>query len=241
MSLNIYNIYESLILESVGRNQIIDAINRPLRVKISYQGENKTSPSDYTIDPYVYGVSLAGNDIIRAYQPKGPDDLTGGVEMPDFLRRGKSKSYEWKTFRVDRILQWKPTGFKLNKQHPVSYEQPSIKDFREDGYDEKMVKIYASRKFGEKNNVDTFNQAKGDTSNKNIPVTPTKKVIMAPKAEPKAQPTAEPIKEPQKVAPKAQPTVQQKVEPKINKPLPIKKQPDITANPEDETDINQKI
>jgi hypothetical protein len=134
MDLNIYNIFESLILESVGRPQIIDAINQPSRVKISYQGEKDTAPKDYVIDPYVYGVSLAGNDIIRAYESKGPSD---------------SKNHDWKTFRVDRILRWEPSKFKLNRQNPVSFNQPTIIDFRLDGGDEKMTSVYAFRKFGD--------------------------------------------------------------------------------------------
>jgi hypothetical protein len=221
VELKLYNIYESLILESVGRNQIMDSIHLPYRVKIYYQGEDENHPSWRSIDPYVLGMSTAGNEILRAYQAFGFTTSNGA---------------SWKTFRVDRILRWEPTNFKIGNK-PINEYDPTIPAYKNDGSDQKMVNISAWRKFGDQvkdietqKQVNAFNDTKGN-------VTPTKEPITP--AKPIAQPTTEPKIQP-KVEPKAQ--INKKIEPEINKePLPIKKQPNITAEPDEEADIDKKI
>ena len=76
--LNIYNIFESVILEEkqlitegVSRQDVIEAINSNYRYKILYQGERENKPEERLVDFYVVGRSKAGNDIARVYQPFG--------------------------------------------------------------------------------------------------------------------------------------------------------------------------
>jgi hypothetical protein len=213
VSLNIYNIYESLILESVSHSQIIDSINQPYRVQIYYQGEKETQPNWRSIDPYVLGVSTAGNEIIRAYHSHG------------YSQSGKKST--WKTYRVDRILQWKPTGQHIGNK-PIDAYDSMIPKYRLDGGDDKMVRVIDFRKFGDVK-LDNVVQKQVDDLNNQIGNKPVQ-----PKIEPKV--TSEP-----KIEPKITP--EPKIKPQvINKPLPTEKQPNITANPEDgEAEIEKNV
>lgn len=212
---NLYNIYESLILESANRSQIIDSINQPYRVKIYYQGENEDHPNWRFIDPYVLGTSLAGNEILRAYQSFGFTTTEGA---------------SWKTFRTDRILRWEPTKFRLGKK-PIDAYGSNIPPYRLDGGDNLMTSISAYRKFGDterdqvmRQQVNMFNQTK-------------EKIKPTPTVKPTAKPPIKPVTEPAK--PKVQPTA---AEPKIKQePLLPKEQPEINANPEMGAENKKKI
>ena len=50
--------------------------------------------SDRIIEVYAYGLTKAGNPVIRAFQPYGDTS---------------SRVPSWKFFRIDRIIYWKPT------------------------------------------------------------------------------------------------------------------------------------
>lgn len=103
MSLNLYDI----LLEVVGKDMlnedvvtpaaVTDAINKKVIVKIHYDDQTHHATGTRFIEPFAYGVSKAGNDVLRAFQVEtGPN---GSV-------RGAPK---WKLFRLDRITDWKPT------------------------------------------------------------------------------------------------------------------------------------
>lgn len=87
-------IIEELLLEDVATTRVYDAIRNKYEVTINYHsnGEN-IATGERLIQPVAYGLTKAGNPVIRAYQPQG--DTT-------------SKVPSWKFFRVDRIDSWTP-------------------------------------------------------------------------------------------------------------------------------------
>lgn len=91
---------ESTLSEEVSPQQVIDALNNRTGVLISYNdGTGKAHPGKRYIEPYVYGITKAGNPCIRAYQYFGDT---------------KSGTPSWKMFRLDRIQSWIPTGEKFD-------------------------------------------------------------------------------------------------------------------------------
>jgi predicted DNA-binding transcriptional regulator YafY len=127
---SLYNLYESVILESVNRSSILDAIDKKVRVNIYYEGDDNTAPGKRTIEVYAYGISKGNNHVIRAYQVFGDS---------------KRKIVPgWKLFRLDRITRWEPTNFKFYT--PISDRDQTIPKFNESG-DRSMNTIYKITKF----------------------------------------------------------------------------------------------
>lgn len=93
--LKLYNIFESLIMESVMRDAIIDVINNKQRVNITYQSDDKNEHTGKrTIEVYTYGIAKNGGyEAIRAYQLFGDTNTVKPM---------------WKFFKVDNILSWEP-------------------------------------------------------------------------------------------------------------------------------------
>ena len=78
--------------ESATPQQVMDAIKKRYEAKITYEGdENGKGGGTRIIQPVAYGLSKAGNPVIRAFQPFG--DTT-------------TKVPHWKLFRLDRINKW---------------------------------------------------------------------------------------------------------------------------------------
>jgi predicted DNA-binding transcriptional regulator YafY len=127
--MKLYNLYKDIILESITRNAIIDAINNHYRVKIYYSGDGDTPAGHRTIEVYAYGTSKAGNPVIRAYQLFGET---------------KTIIPQWKLFRVDRIISWEPTGWVFNK--PISDRDSTIPKYNPNG-DKSMIGTVYNAKF----------------------------------------------------------------------------------------------
>jgi predicted DNA-binding transcriptional regulator YafY len=125
--LKLYNIFESLILEGVNRDAIIDAINNKYRVNITYSDDDNMATGKRYIEPYVYGTTSKGHKVIRAYQIFGDT---------------KTVKPAWKEFRVDRITSWEPTSMKFWKSIDNYGDAP-----RYNPNDNGMVSIDASVKF----------------------------------------------------------------------------------------------
>ena len=94
---------EDIINEEVSGQEVIDALDNKRAVLITYDDEQYHHTQTRYIEPYVYGLTKAGNPCIRAYQYWGD------------TKRGVPK---WKMFRLDRVLSWKPTEqtFELEPQ-----------------------------------------------------------------------------------------------------------------------------
>jgi predicted DNA-binding transcriptional regulator YafY len=123
MELNLYNLYKEIIFESISREAVLDAINKHVRVRIYYAGDDNTATGWRLIEPYVFGLTKKGNPVLRAYQLFG-DTKT---EIPG-----------WKLFRLDRILKWEPLKVKFNT--PINERDPSAPPFNPNG-DKSMIGV----------------------------------------------------------------------------------------------------
>lgn len=104
--LNLYNIYESLILEAKAKNirEIIEnAIKLNMSLRILYKGKNETKPGWRLIEPYLLGVYNTKQKplVIRALQLGRTTSLTPDGDGKDPL---KALPKGWRIFRLDRIL-----------------------------------------------------------------------------------------------------------------------------------------
>lgn len=122
-----------LLVESPSIQNINDAIDNKYRVIINYRtkGEDVAS-GPRVIEVYAYGLTKAGNPVIRAFQPYG--DTTSHVPS-------------WKFFRLDRITDWKPTGQRFTR--PASDYYQGIGQFNPNG-DKTMSVVYKIVDFGKK-------------------------------------------------------------------------------------------
>ena len=93
MALNLCEILHKVLNESVGSNEVTDAIGNHRYVEITYVDEKSNAPGKRLIQPYAYGITSAGNEALRAFQVEG-DTL-----------RGEPK---WKLFLLDRVTSWRP-------------------------------------------------------------------------------------------------------------------------------------
>lgn len=85
---------EDVINEAVSASEVVKALDDRKAVLINYADEEASHPGKRYIEPYVYGLTKAGNPCIRAYQYWGD------------TKRGTPK---WKLFRLDRVESWEPT------------------------------------------------------------------------------------------------------------------------------------
>ena len=129
------NILKRIFLtESVSESDVNDAIDNHKRVIIDYQSKGDPSNSGArVIEVYAYGLTKAGNPVIRAFQPYGQTT----TRVPS-----------WKFFRLDRISEWKPTEQTFDR--PADFYYKGLGDFNPNG-DETMSVVYKIAKFGEEN------------------------------------------------------------------------------------------
>ena len=120
--------------------------------------ENASHTGKRYIEPYVFGVTKAGNDAIRAYQYWG--DTKKGTPA-------------WKLFRLDRIESWEPTGekFELEPQARGWASQAFNK-----GGDKSLVKIYTIAKLDDEPLTD-YEKLKADENLGNLFVELVKSAI----------------------------------------------------------------
>ena len=133
---NIYN--KILLTESVDVEDVNDAIDNHKRIIINYhtKGEDNNTGAR-VIEVYAYGLTKAGNPVIRCFQPYG--DTTSRVPS-------------WKFFRLDRISEWQPTEQTFNR--PADFYYKNLGEFNPNG-DETMSIVYKIAKFGNENTMNT--------------------------------------------------------------------------------------
>ena len=123
---------EILLKESVSVNDIDDAMDNHKRVIINYHSKGEDiATGARVIEVYAYGLTKAGNPVIRAFQPFG--DTT-------------SKVPSWKFFRLDRISAWQETNQTFNK--PASEIYRGLGDFNPND-DRTMSIVYKITTFGD--------------------------------------------------------------------------------------------
>ena len=112
---------EMLLRESASVENVVKAMDNHSKVIINYHsnGDDKNTGTR-VIEPITYGLTKAGNPVIRAYQPYGDTTTTAPG---------------WKMFRLDRISYWEETKEKF-------YNVPNIpgQDANLDG-DETMATV----------------------------------------------------------------------------------------------------
>jgi|TARA_R110000803_G_scaffold76649_2_gene141349 hypothetical protein len=121
--MNLYNIAESLILETINRSMIMDIMDQRRLVEISYDDEQDPGgEGNRWVEIVAYGKSKANNDVVRAYQVGGDT---------------KTIQPGWKLFRVDRFLNF----IKLSG----TFDTPRPK-FNPNG-DKSMIEVYGMTRF----------------------------------------------------------------------------------------------
>ena len=104
VSLNLFDILQNILSESVSSKAVNDAIDNQYQVEIEYDEEGSDAKGKRIIEPYAYGITSAGNEVIRGFQYFGN------------TKRGIPK---WKLFRLDRITSWNPTNNKFNLENSL--------------------------------------------------------------------------------------------------------------------------
>ena len=131
MSLNLYEILQKVLNESVGSSDVCDAIINHNYVDITYSDENASAPFHRLIQPYAYGITCAGNEALRAFQVEG-DSL-----------RGEPR---WKLFLLKRMTSWHPRKQTFNQ--PPKEQGYDAPDFNRNG-DNTLCKVLLVAKFDE--------------------------------------------------------------------------------------------
>lgn len=107
--MKLYNTYKNLILEVASIDEIVKSIKQKSRVIIYYDGDEPGGKGLRIVEPVCYGYSKAGNPVLRAW------DLEGASHRA-YL--GKKPIPSWRLFRVDKIINYKPTLESFNEVRP---------------------------------------------------------------------------------------------------------------------------
>jgi len=90
---------EMLLRESASVENVVKAMDNHSKVIINYHSDGKdNNTGTRVIEPITYGLTKAGNPVIRAFQPYGDSTTT---------------TPGWKMFRLDRISYWEETKEKF--------------------------------------------------------------------------------------------------------------------------------
>lgn len=128
--MKLYSILNEVILEVAERMEVERAITNHDRIRINYEGDETIIAGERDVEPYVLGLSKAGNPILRAYQYRGVTD----TEQPG-----------WKTFRLDKIRDWNDLN-EIPFRTPISDRVRNIPKYNPNG-DRSMITIYKQAKF----------------------------------------------------------------------------------------------
>ena len=109
-----------LIREDASVDAINNAVNNMHPVRIIYYGPSGTGTGEREIYPVAYGISTAGNPVVRAFQPQG----STSTEVP-----------AWKFFRLDRIKKWE-------NDNSRTFNPDELNGFNDKG-DEQIETLYA--------------------------------------------------------------------------------------------------
>ena len=109
-----------LLREDASVDAINNAVNNMHPVRIVYNGPSGAGNGERLIYPVAYGISTAGNPVVRAFQPQG----STSSEVP-----------AWKFFRIDRIRSWE-------NDNSTTFNPAELNGFNDDG-DEQIETLYA--------------------------------------------------------------------------------------------------
>lgn len=132
------NILTTLLTEARGMSadELCDAIDNKYRLNIKYDDEEEPEHTDFrTVEPYVYGLTKAGNACFRGFQWEGD------------TRRGVPK---WKLFRLDRVLECQPLPGHFVVE--PKFLRKGIPSYNDEG-DKSMSVVFKQVQFGDNNNI----------------------------------------------------------------------------------------
>ncbi len=101
-----------LLVESVSRDTVADAITNKDVVFIYYSGDETINRGYRTIEPFTLGVSTAGNVVLRAWQQAGATDSGNPASRPNDEIPG------WRLFRLDGITSMSKTLRRFETARP---------------------------------------------------------------------------------------------------------------------------
>ena len=101
--------YNMLLNEIASIDSIVNAIKKRQRVIVYYDGDEPGGKGLRIVEPVCYGYSKAGNPVLRAW------DLEGASHRA-YL--GQKQLPSWRMFRVDKIINYKPTLESFNEMRP---------------------------------------------------------------------------------------------------------------------------
>lgn len=114
-----------LLREDASVDAINNAVNNMHPARIVYNGPSGAGNGEREIYPVAYGISTAGNPVVRAFQPQG----STSTEVP-----------AWKFFRLDRIKRW-------DNDNSRTFNPEELNGFNEAG-DEQIETLYAISPIG---------------------------------------------------------------------------------------------
>lgn len=121
--MELYNLAESLILEVAAKGNVMNAMRKRRIVELYYDDDEDPGGKEKRfVQMYCYGISKAGNEVVRVYQVGGDT---------------KTIQPGWKLFRTDRIDRMKVLGGTFDEAKPL---------FNPTG-DKDMIKINYITKF----------------------------------------------------------------------------------------------
>ena len=100
---------KGLICEIASFDSVVNAIKQKQKVIINYDGDEPGGKGIREIEPVCFGVSKAGNKVVRAWDDEGASH-TGYI--------GEKPLPGWRLFRLDKILSFKPTGENFTEIRP---------------------------------------------------------------------------------------------------------------------------
>ena len=128
--MKLYNIFSEIILEAIGKPEILSSLGSKQVVTIYYAGDETINAGYRDIEVYALGISKRGNPVIRAWQKRGVTD----TEIP-----------AWKLFRVDKIKSWRPKKGEFFRK-PISDRKRNVPKFNPKG-DKSMMRVDKIVKF----------------------------------------------------------------------------------------------
>lgn len=126
------NVSKLRLNEWVSRDTVASAINNKDVVFIYYSGDETINRGYRTIEPFVLGVSTAGNLVVRAWQQNGSTDSGNPAQRPNDEIPG------WRLFRLDGITSMSRTLRRFENPRPKYNPQ-----------DKQMTQIIVAANFGE--------------------------------------------------------------------------------------------
>lgn len=136
-------LFESIITEEINITKVTDAIRKRKPVKITYKADDEPrGQGERIIHPVAYGISKAGNMVLRAFQPYGDT---------------KTKTPHWKLFRLDKIEKWDILWKRRSFDEPPG-QFTADGEYNPNG-DKSMTTVYLSANF--QNSRDFMSGKKG--------------------------------------------------------------------------------